>query len=138
MTKSTDLTKNPELLLQYTADEAEKTLSAIERHGARIKDEETGDEVIIGWCVECVRKHLGYIVELCDECIDEKCHAQTVWDEMKKWANRNRIELTETIKKGEFMSQSKAKEVMTEARTFRKEMEKIAIAQTDSFIPQLT
>ena len=138
MTESTDLTKNPELLLQYTADEAEKELSAIEGHGAKITDDETGDEVIIGWCLECVRKHLGYIEELCSECNKAQCKPEPAWEKMGKWARINRDKFTNVIKNGKSISQSEAKDIITEARTFRKEMEKIAIAQTDSTIRHLT
>lgn len=124
--KTIDLTDNPELFLEYTADEAEKELSAIEGHGKRIKNEK-GDEAIIGWCVSCIRKHLGHIEVLADECGGGRCLVQPVWDEMKEWAKSNRGKLTRVIKEGELITQDEAKEINIKATYFRKEMEKMVL-----------
>ncbi|HEB13398.1 MAG TPA: hypothetical protein ENI13_00275, partial [candidate division CPR3 bacterium] len=87
-----DLSKDTQKLLEYTADEAEKELSAIEGHLAKI-DELTGDLVIIPFCMECVRKHSGMLIKLSDECLSGQCPTG-VWENMKKWSSQIRERLT--------------------------------------------
>ena len=127
--KNIELTKDTQKLLEYTADEAEKELGAIEGHLARI-DKETGDLVIIPFCMECVRKHCGMLIKLSDECLSGQCPTDQVWENMKKWATQLRERFTQMVKGQEMMSREEAKEVLTESRSFRKEMEKMVLGKS--------
>lgn len=126
--KTIDLTDNPELFLEYTASEAEEELGVIEGHGKKIKSKE-GDNIIIGWCLTCIRKHLGNVHKLAEECSGGRCPVQPVWEAMKAWAKSNRDKLTRVIKQGELITQEEAEEITTKAIYFRKQMEKIALGQ---------
>lgn len=121
------MSKHPELLVQYTADEAEKELLAIEGHGSRIADSDSPSGPIVDWCLFCVRKHLGYLTELADECVKGQCHSEPVWREMRKWTSDNRGKITEIIREQRLMSDSEIQELVRQARIFRKEMEKLAL-----------
>lgn len=127
--KIIDLTDNPELFLEYTASEAEKELGVIEGHGKKVKDKK-GDEAIIGWCLSCIRKHLGNVEKLSEECGGGRCPVQPIWEGMREWAKSNRDKLTRVIKQGELITQEEAEEITAKAIYFRKEMEKIVLGRS--------
>lgn len=129
--KTIDLTKDIDKMLQYTAEESEKELLAIEGHGRKITESNLEDQFIIGWCLECQRKHLSYLIELSSECLGAQCHAQSIWQEMRKWAEKNKIKITGAIKEGKDISQEEARQFIVDARNFRKEMEKIVLGGID-------
>ncbi len=125
-----DLTKDKQGLLEFTADEAEKELSGIEGHLIKI-DKTTGDDIIVPFCMECVRKHAGYLIKLADECISGQCLSGKIWDDMKKWAEKTRQKVTAMLKNGDMMKESEARTLVAQSRKFRKEMERMALGRND-------
>jgi len=125
--ESLDLAKDRDLLIRYTADECEKELLAIEGHGGKISDTYSTDGPIVGWCLFCVRKHLGYLTELSDECVKGCCYLPGVWRELRKWASENREKISQTIRGERSMSDNEIQELVQQARDFRKQMEKLVL-----------